>query len=370
MYQIIILFFIFQILVLIILFYKDIVKYNLNFILLKKRLFDNYKESDVLLHGVSCGEIQLLKSIINILEKKKISYLITSYTPTGYFLGKKFTKNIYLKPYESFLTSFYLFYKIKPKKLIISESDSWPTYLIISKLFGIEIIYINYTIKYNKPFRNLYHNIFGSRFYLKFKQPIPFYLKNKYENLGNIKFLNYEVNNYNFKKNIVIFASAHCNELETHKKLFKLLSNYTILYVPRQINWYKIFKNKMNHFEINYCENYDDVLENKINVFWKIGCLTYLYKYSKVTIMGGTFNNTGGHNIIEPIINNNLVLLGPSTHTIKDLLSIFKTFTINEKNLLNVIQNIDNNVLKNNFLLFQKYKRKTENKIKKINFKI
>ena len=40
--------------------------------------------------------------------------------------------------------------------------------------------------------------------------------------------------------------------------------------------------------------------------------------------MGGTFNNTGGHNIIEPIQNYNYLFMGPNYSTCSDLYNIIK----------------------------------------------
>ena len=370
MYQILILLFIFQILVFIILLYKDIVKYKIDFLLLKKRLFDYYKQSDILIHGVSCGEIQLLKSIVSIIEQKNISYSITSHTPTGYLLGKKFTKNIYLKPYESFLTSFYLFYKVKPKKLIISESDSWPTYLIISKLFGIEIMYINYKIKYNKPIRNLYHNIFANKIFLKIEQIKPWYLINKYKFLGNIKFLNHQLTEKKLLKNSIIFASAHIEEIAIHIKMFLQLEDYVLIYVPRNLNCKDETINKLSKFNINWCEDIDDIniTKNKkiINIFWKFGILNKLYNITQITIMGGTFDNTGGHNIIEPIVNRNIVLVGNSLYTIMDLLDIFKVFQIKEDNVKDVLLNIDKSVINDNIDIYNKYYKNVKNNLNQL----
>ena len=38
--------------------------------------------------------------------------------------------------------------------------------------------------------------------------------------------------------------------------------------------------------------------------------------------MGGTFNDTGGHNLIEPGINKNAILTGPNTHTQENQVNI------------------------------------------------
>ena len=42
-------------------------------------------------------------------------------------------------------------------------------------------------------------------------------------------------------------------------------------------------------------------------VCWKYGLLSNIYSKSHICLMGDTFNNVGGHNLIEPAINKNVI---------------------------------------------------------------
>ena len=64
MINIIIYFSLLQILLFFILFLKDIIKYKIPLNLIRKRFYDNYIKKDIVLHGVSCGEVKSLRPII------------------------------------------------------------------------------------------------------------------------------------------------------------------------------------------------------------------------------------------------------------------------------------------------------------------
>ena len=58
--------------------------------------------------------------------------------------------------------------------------------------------------------------------------------------------------------------------------------------------------------------------------------LDYLYSKSNICLMGDTFNSVGGHNLIEPAINENVVMVGPSYHTCVDLAILLNTIYLRD----------------------------------------
>ena len=85
--------------------------------------------------------------------------------------------------------------------------------------------------------------------------------------------------------------------------------------------------------------------------------------------MGNTFNNIGGHNIIEPIINFNHLLIGPIHYTCIDIINKMKHINIcyDEYELINTTKNIISNIKNYNYKLFENYNEiiKNRNSIKK-----
>lgn len=102
----------------------------------RERLFQRFgfveATGDFWAHGASVGEVKGLKPILNRLTQTPF---ITSISPTAKTPALlPFDSRIFLKP---------VFNQIKPKALIISESDIWPVLINESSKRDIPIFYVN-----------------------------------------------------------------------------------------------------------------------------------------------------------------------------------------------------------------------------------
>ena len=145
-------------------------------------------------------------------------------------------------------------------------------------------------------------------------------------------------------------------------ELLIIFPKIKFIYVPRQLNWLNKLKNKLKN--INYTIKFDsnlnlDNIEPNIIIFWKYGLLEEIYSYTNICIMGDTFNNVGGHNLIEPAINENFIITGPNISTCEDLYNILEG-KIKVSNLTELI-NCTIKIIKNH--LYLKYGKKNKNKI-------
>lgn len=341
---------------------SDIFKHKISFKLYIQRFFNlNLKKSDILLHACSCGESKLLNPILNILTEKNISYQLSIHTPSGYNIMKN-NKNIFLKPYDNFLLMFYVFYVIRPKILIISSRDVWPFFIFWALYFDVKIIFVNYEIKGSSIKNMIYYGI-SNKIFLKNKLKTDLV---KYNYLGNLKFLSCKNNCQ--KKGLlkIVIASVNEDEFDIHLnfmiELLIIFPKIKFIYVPRQLNWLNKLKNKLKN--INYTIKFDsnlnlDNIEPNIIIFWKYGLLEEIYSYTNICIMGDTFNNVGGHNLIEPAINENFIITGPNISTCEDLYNILEG-KIKVSNLTELI-NCTIKIIKNH--LYLKYGKKNKNKI-------
>lgn len=354
-------FFLLDLFIIIILLTKDILKYKISINNLRKRFIpDKLNKIDVLIHAVSCGESKLTLPIIKKLEEKNIKVKLSVHTPTGVELVTKYTNKAFLKPYDTFFTTFYMFYILRPKVIIISVSDTWPYFILFSKLFGCKIFYVNYKIKKNKVLRNYIHNIISEKIYLS-EQKIE---TKKYSYLGDLKLLEKKNNIINNKNKLrIIIASANKNEFDLHleyiKYLIKKYPKIQIIYVPRHLNWLEFFKNKIKDIDYYFINNIDDIdnYDNKLFICWRIGLLNQLYSKTNICLMGDTFNNIGGHNLIEPGLNKNTILTGPNVHTIKNQINILDNVIINNNLDVLILNTID-------LIINQKYKKYGEDNYK------
>jgi 3-deoxy-D-manno-octulosonic-acid transferase len=320
----------------------------------------NFNKIDVLIHASSCGESKLSLPIIKKLEEKNIKVKLSVHTPTGFELVKKYTNKAFLKPYDTFFTTFYMFYKLRPKVIIISVSDTWPYFILFSKLFGCKIFYVNYKIKKNKVLRNYIHYIISEKIYLS-QQNIE---TKKYSYLGDLKLLEKNQNIHSKKNKLrIIIASANKNEFDLHleyiKYLIKKYPKIQIIYVPRHLNWLEFFKNKIKDIDYYFINNIDDIdkYDNKLFICWKIGLLNQLYSKTNICLIGDTFNRIGGHNLIEPGLNKNTILTGPNVHTIKNQINILDNVIMNN--------NLNELIINTEYLIVnKKYKKYGEDNYK------
>lgn len=321
-------------------------KKKINFFDYLKRFgFDsNIKKTDFLIHAASCGEALTALPITNFFKSKNINFKISVNTCTGYNLIKNYTQECILKPYDNFFLMLYFILKLRPKNLLIIENDFWPFFILISKIFNVKIFFFNYKIKKKRFILNKIHYLIAEKIYLV----QDFHCKDlKYRILGNLKTVS--APKYIEKNNdlIIVIASAGENEINIHLNFIKYILesniNCKIVYIPRHLTWEKKLKNLLNNFDYLWIQNYTDIslVKQKLIIGWCYGILNKIYEKSHICIMGDTFNLVGGHNIIEPAINKNLIMIGPNHHTCNDLIDIFASGIILVDNLDSLILKID-----------------------------
>ena len=103
-------------------------------------LFKNPKFSladGIWFHVCSLGEARALKPIVNRLKDKDIK--ITTITHTGFAEAKKYGVEVRYLPYEMFLP----FWIKKQKAVVILEAEFWYMLVLIAKLNGSKVIFLN-----------------------------------------------------------------------------------------------------------------------------------------------------------------------------------------------------------------------------------
>ncbi len=166
---------------------------------------------------------------------------------------------------------------------------------------------------------------------------------------NNIKDLKYKTN-----CKIILFSSFHPQEFDIVSRTILRLKEFKklkFIIAPRHIDKINLLEKELKNNNISYDlmsshfsdieinENSFEIILNKlVNLILKIlddeynkdiliidkfGFLSYIYKYSFISIIGGSFNNKGGQNFIEPIIQGVPVIIGPSYENFKDMIEEF-----------------------------------------------
>jgi len=293
------------------------------------------------IHAVSVGEIRAAARLIGLIEEKYPQYqiLVTQMTPTGRATAKSLYPNVILHyiPYDLPHAVINFYKTFKPKIGLIMETEIWPNLIHYADKYQTPLFLINARLSI-KSFRG-YNRI---RFLLK---PIL----NKFSAIlsqdqttrdnfvklgftgqgvvvGNTKF-DLNVDNEHFilakelkqtvgNRKVVIFASTRDGEEKLIIKHIKS-QNYLIIIVPRHLERFKLVEQLLLEHKIKYIrrsENKPLSADTQVFLGDSMGEMFMYYAMSDLAVMGGSLNNFGGQNLIEPIFLDKPVIIGPSTY--------------------------------------------------------
>ncbi len=310
--------------------------------------FDKTKKT-IMIHGVSVGEVVSLEKLVRKIKENFPNYnlVLTTGTKTGQETAiKKMSDTADFITYfpidipfcvNSFLK------KIKPDVVLIAETEIWPVFAFSCKNKKIPLFIIN---------GRMSENSFGSYKLLSpfFRCVLPLYTgiytqseidkerllkvganKDTLEVMKNLKF---DVSKFNVDMDIkpqgskvLIAGSTHKGEDEIVLKVYKKLKeteNVKLLLAPRHVTRTEDVENLLKSAALSY-NLYDKApyFEEKDVLLLNVtGELAKLYALSDVAFIGGSFNQTGGHNPLEAIIFDKPVISGPSIKNFTDIYSI------------------------------------------------
>ncbi len=320
------------------------------------------QQETIWIHGSSVGEIMLLKSLISHLEGElpETPFVITAFTPTGRLAAQKsFPKHtvLYFPIDLSFIVKRYL-RVLKPRVLIIFESEFWPNFIYSAYTEKIPVLLLNGKISekslslYRKVpfFRRVFHTVsllavqngeYANRFRCL---GIP---ERKIVVTGNMKYDLVRDPDSNTKaffrkkfgypdnKIILIGGSTHPGEDEVLMSAFSRLRNegypLELLIVPRYpensanieaiIRSYQYLPMRKTLLDKQEIKGMDEISKSVLIVD-TIGELNTMYCISDIAYVGGSLfyrgSNKGGHNMMEPAILGVALLFGPYNFAFQD----------------------------------------------------
>ncbi|MCR4422828.1 MAG: hypothetical protein NUV32_10195 [Exilispira sp.] len=348
--------------------------------------------------ATSAGEISTVETLFES-NNVNLLIFTTSITGRDKNLNLNYSQIFYL-PLPNIFYLTLIFSMSKPDSIIFLEHEFWPSYFIASFLLNISIItlQIRPSLLKSKLSSIFYINllrlsniIFLTESKEKYPDNFPFY-KVKLDNV-DIKTLKMAEEKVSNLKNSVIFASTHEEEEDIFFDSIKFLKDnllntkdcldFLIFLAPRHPNrskeihenaikkgiksvFYSSIKDEIKIFFSNLESSFENQNQNINKSYYELinniktkeledlnhskiskdepfiiivnefGVLDYLYKYSKVAIVGATFAELGGgHNIYEPLLKECFVIVGPYLH---NMLNIFKnaeklnlTFRVNSE---------------------------------------
>jgi len=282
-------------------------------------LFKNPKFSladGIWFHVCSLGEARALKPIVNRLKDKDIK--ITTITHTGFAEAKKYGVEVRYLPYEMFLP----FWIKKQKTVVILEAEFWYMLVLMAKLNGSKVIFLNARIsdksvnKYLKMgwfYRRILENvdILYAQSEVDKNRFLALGAKN-IEVIGNIKLaLEIKQSKQYIKpdREVIVAGSTHNGEeraiLEEFIK-YRQDFNSTFIIVPRHPERFDEVFALMQEYAKRYDLtigrfSQDKYLNKDLILVDLMGELNNIYAISDIAILGGAFrDDVGGHNPLEP----------------------------------------------------------------------
>jgi 3-deoxy-D-manno-octulosonic-acid transferase len=322
-----------------------------------KRLYNiakNIKDKKVIwIHVASRGELEQAKPIIREIKnlRKDVALLITVFSPSGYDENIQNEKeNVYISylPFDTIWNA-YRFYKIiKPNVGIFIRYEFWLNYLVLGKMFS-NLLLFNATVDSTKP-KILYYGIYSLFSYIGCVDEEAYRdltkineETHKYEIVGDSR-----IEQVIYRKNVAkkkrfkpflndlkgrsIIVGSSWKEDETMffniaKELFSRYKHIKIVIAPHEITKENISRiereiRKRGYSYIKYTDNTQYGGEEFV-IIDVMGILTELYRFGYIAYIGGGFG-AGIHNIIEPIIMDNVVIFGKNFQNSREAKALLK----------------------------------------------
>ena len=298
-------------------------------------------------HAISVGEVNAVEHLVARAVKEFPEYdiVLTTGTRTGQEIAHKklgdVCKFITYYPFDIPFCVKKFFDKINPSLVVIAETELWPVFTNEAYKRHIPVCSVNARIS---------DSTFKSYKLLKFfiKPILEKYTANLTQSkadmdklvalganpkttkvMGNLKFdiepKHFDINIKNDNNRIIIAGSTHSGEeeiiLTAFKKLKAEFPDIKLLIAPRHNDRIKDVEKVVTDFGMSFGlrSNDDNFIDNDIIILDTMGELGKIYTICHFAFIGGSFNNTGGHNPLEALIFNKPVITGPVKFNFKDI---------------------------------------------------
>ena len=321
-----------------------------------KEKFGNVKEFSkddrvIHIHACSVGEALAIENLVKEIKSKipEHKIVVTTFTYAGQQIAQKKFENIadYVTyfPFDTPISVNKFLSKIKPAISIIAETEIWPYFAYSCKKRNIPLIIINARISdlsYSSYKRaKLFFKIVLANYQAVYSQSVEDKNKfisigldeNKADVMGNLKFdieptaEKVDIGQSGYR--IFLAGSTHKPENEivitTYKKLKQKFNNLKLLIAPRHLERAEEIKTLLKKYDLSFgLRSDEDKFSDNTDVIIlnTLGELKKMYSICDIAFIGGSFNNTGGHNPLEAAIFEKPVVSGPAIFNFKDIYEV------------------------------------------------
>lgn len=311
----------------------------------------------VWLHGVSVGEINLLKPIIKELRQSRPDWelVVSSTSKTGFELARKLFSDlkVFYCPLDFTWSVRSAIKRIAPDWLVLVELELWPNLILQAKKHGVRVAIVNGRISDRSFLR--YRRI---RFFIKYilgrvdvvaaQDSLAADLFNRLGArdvvvTGAIKFDGAQTDRNNekttclaalagLKKDETVFIAGSTQEpeeqyaVETWRELVPRWPTLRLMIVPRHPERFEAVAKMLASSGVRWCRR-SHLVEGDteevapIILIDTVGELGAWWGTAHIAFVGGSFGSRGGQNMLEPAAYGAAVCFGPNTRNFRDISS-------------------------------------------------
>jgi len=329
----------------------------------------NNKQKKIWVHCASLGEFEQGRPILEKLKQNYPDYpiVLTFFSPSGYEIRKKYTgaDYVFYLPIDTQKNATKFIQEVNPALVVWVKYEYWFHYLTELKKQSIPILLVSAIFRKSQPFFKS-NNAFWKKILSCFDQ--IFVQDEASEQLlngigitqnvtisGDTRFDRVleiaskktaiqEIEKFIEQKQVLIAGSTW---LQDEKLLAKYMMQHKakkLIVVPHEIDAAHL-KNIRHFFpnSIFYSEwiRLKDKPNNiQVLIIDNVGMLAQLYQYATICYIGGGFNKSGIHNILEAAVYGKAIVFGPHYHKFGEAVELLKregAYSIQNENELNKI---------------------------------
>ncbi|MEE8576717.1 MAG: glycosyltransferase N-terminal domain-containing protein [candidate division Zixibacteria bacterium] len=318
-----------------------------------RRLNDLPPEArDIWIHAASIGEARMAAILVAHLKglRPELTVHLTVVTEAGFdaackTLGRDATVSYFPLDVPHLIGR--LFETISPKVLVVAETEIWPTMVSEAHKRKVPLVLINGRMSQNaferyKKARRLFSGLLSgyNQFFLKSETDRERYAffgidAGRMQVVGDMKFdaplqVHSEKRRDEFRnwagveagENLLIAGSTRPGEerqlLDLFMKVRTKHSHFRLLLAPRRLERLDEVKMLLNSLGLNWHIYSDPKAADTSGVILvdRMGLLNELYMAADIAFVGGTLEDFGGHNLLEPVWAGTPVVFGPFTKSV------------------------------------------------------
>jgi 3-deoxy-D-manno-octulosonic-acid transferase len=294
-------------------------------------------ESRIWVHAASVGEVRAVAPLVQALMESGERILFTSFTATGYrAIQREFADSVRIAviPIDCYwhCRQFYTRHNIKLG--VIMETELWPELLYQARRQDIDLLLVNArlskkSLQSNKFVRGLLTDTLAyfAQILVRGGDDLEAF-ESLDANLEQVRILG------NLKaapqapapsarlvdRDYLLLASSHTGEERDFLAARPAaLQSMLMVIAPRHPTRSKSIQADIDSLGMNYAvrsKAQPVTLETEVYLADTLGELGSLMAHARIVIMGGSFDDTGGHNLIEPASIGCAIITGPSDSNI------------------------------------------------------